>query len=180
MTLGFLLNSHDTIVQDMTPAAADVFVTTKALTASPLGARALPAVVKPNHPNHRSPAPRTTIGTWWGTISCSPLAQAFAYDYGSDQGGHARLDVDHCASREVESAHRADPAVVGPYPVSQGRVDHCDPYDHEDEERSEPHTLGEPAYHDCGGDHGEHPLEDHERLMGYGVRVRPCLRGADA
>ena len=71
MTLGLLLNSHEVPVQAMMPAAAAVFVTTKAFTASPLGARALPAL-NPNQPNQSSPAPRTTNGTWCGIIRSSP------------------------------------------------------------------------------------------------------------
>ena len=52
-------------------AAAAVFVTTNALAASPPAVSAEPAL-KPNQPNHRRPAPRTVIGTSWGS-NPSPL-----------------------------------------------------------------------------------------------------------
>ena len=45
--------------------AAAVLVFTKASVASPLAASADPAL-KPNQPNHSSPAPSRTIGTLWG------------------------------------------------------------------------------------------------------------------
>ena len=48
-------------------AAAAMFVTVNALAASPPAVTAEPAL-KPNHPNHRSPAPRTVIGTSWGSL----------------------------------------------------------------------------------------------------------------
>ena len=47
-------------------AAAAVFVTTRALTASPLAAHEEPAL-KPNQPNHRSAPPRTTYVTLCGS-----------------------------------------------------------------------------------------------------------------
>src|SRR6187431_1665241 len=55
----------------MVAAAAAVLVTMKALAARPLAATADPAL-KPNHPNHRRPAPRTVIGTSCGSMR-SPL-----------------------------------------------------------------------------------------------------------
>src|SRR2546427_12695593 len=48
--------------------AAAVLVLVKASAASPLAARADPAL-KPNQPNHRSPAPSRTSGTVCGTIA---------------------------------------------------------------------------------------------------------------
>src|SRR4029079_7074198 len=50
----------------MVAAAAATLVTVKALAARPPAVSADPAL-KPNQPNHRSPAPRTTIGTSWGS-----------------------------------------------------------------------------------------------------------------
>src|SRR5439155_541072 len=48
--------------------AAAVLVLVNASAARPLAARAEPAL-KPNHPNHRSPAPSSTSGTLCGTIA---------------------------------------------------------------------------------------------------------------
>src|SRR5438132_996453 len=48
-------------------AAAAVLVFVNASAARPLAARAEPAL-KPNQPNHRSPAPKSTSGTLCGTI----------------------------------------------------------------------------------------------------------------
>src|SRR5712692_6479271 len=46
--------------------AAAVFVLVNARAAIPFAASADPAL-NPNHPNQRSPAPRRTSGTLWGT-----------------------------------------------------------------------------------------------------------------
>ena len=54
-------------------AAAAMFVTVKALAASPPAVSADPAL-NPNHPNHSSPAPSTTIGT-----SCGSLLSPFMW-----------------------------------------------------------------------------------------------------
>src|SRR4030067_1945004 len=53
--------SHSSIIQDRAAAAEGKWVTTKALAARPLLAKALPAL-KPNQPNHRRPAPVTVMG----------------------------------------------------------------------------------------------------------------------
>ncbi len=50
----------------MVAAAAAMLVTVKALAARPPAVTADPAL-KPNQPNHRSPAPRTVIGTSCGS-----------------------------------------------------------------------------------------------------------------
>ena len=49
------------------PAGASI-VFTNASAAMPFAASALPAL-KPNQPNHRSPAPRRVNGTLWGRIA---------------------------------------------------------------------------------------------------------------
>src|SRR5207244_2210515 len=59
------------IIQASIAAAAPNCVLTNALEASPLAAKALPAL-KPNHPNHRIPAPRITSGTLWGAWDAEP------------------------------------------------------------------------------------------------------------
>ena len=52
-------------------AAAAVLVTSSALAAWPVAASAEPAL-KPNQPNHSSPAPRTVIGTSCGAVISAP------------------------------------------------------------------------------------------------------------
>src|SRR5262245_15696463 len=52
------------------PAGASIVVT-NARPAIGLAASALPAL-KPNQPNHSTPAPRSTNGTLWGTIDVLP------------------------------------------------------------------------------------------------------------
>src|SRR5579883_1230529 len=59
--------SFSTAIQDSSAAAVAVLVFTKAWADSSLAARADPAL-KPNHPNHRIPAPRTVKGTLCGGI----------------------------------------------------------------------------------------------------------------
>src|SRR3954454_16555462 len=54
-------------------AAGASIVVTNARPAIGLAARALPAL-KPNHPNHRRPAPRSTKGTLWGTSDDEPYS----------------------------------------------------------------------------------------------------------
>src|SRR3989338_7625683 len=59
------------IIQTVAAAAAAVLVTTKALTARPLAARAEPPL-KPNQPNQSSTAPMTTSGILPGSILSLP------------------------------------------------------------------------------------------------------------
>src|SRR5215469_12660621 len=54
--VGLPRTNHSRMTHPRAPAAAPVFVATKAETARPLAASALPAL-KPNQPAHRSPAP---------------------------------------------------------------------------------------------------------------------------
>src|SRR5574341_1875102 len=59
-TLGAPLWIQLTVIHVSAAMAAAVFVTTNAFAASPPDVIALPAL-KPNHPNHRSEAPRTVM-----------------------------------------------------------------------------------------------------------------------
>src|SRR2546425_12039201 len=70
-TLGAPLCSHETVIQVSAAIAAAVFVTTKALAASPPAVIALPAL-KPNQPNQRSDAPRAVMGASCGSIGSRP------------------------------------------------------------------------------------------------------------
>src|SRR3990170_4649499 len=70
-TLGAPLKRQLRNIQARAAEAAAVLVTTKALVARPPEATALPAL-KPNHPNHRKPAPRTERLMLWGCIGSSP------------------------------------------------------------------------------------------------------------
>src|SRR5512134_3370898 len=64
-TLG-LLSRQLRNIQTTAAAAAAVLVVTKALTDSPFAASALPPL-KPNHPIHSNPAPRTVYGMLLGS-----------------------------------------------------------------------------------------------------------------
>src|SRR5580700_3733912 len=65
--VGFPPMNHSTNTQPNAPAAAPRCVATKAETARPLAASALPAL-NPNHPVHRSPAPARVNVRLWGGI----------------------------------------------------------------------------------------------------------------
>src|ERR671919_260595 len=62
--------SHERVTQVIAAMAAAVLVVTKADAARPLAPSADPAL-KPNQPNHSSPAPRTVIGTSCGSVAGS-------------------------------------------------------------------------------------------------------------
>ena len=85
-----------------TAAAAPSCVFTNALDASPLAASALPAL-NPNHPNHRSPAPRITNGTLCGACRRMPKPRRLPRR-SRHQRRHARVDVHDRAAGEVEGA----------------------------------------------------------------------------
>src|ERR671914_2992128 len=59
------------IVQTTSVPAGASIVVTNARLAIGLAASALPAL-NPNHPNHRRPAPRSTVGTLCGRIDARP------------------------------------------------------------------------------------------------------------
>ena len=59
--VGFPCSIFSISNQESNPIAAEVLVVIKACTASELAPRALPAL-KPNQPNHKSAAPKTTKG----------------------------------------------------------------------------------------------------------------------
>src|SRR3989304_1555546 len=71
ITLALPASSQLANIQERAAAAAAVLVTTKALAAWPLAAPALPAL-KPNQPNQRIAAPRTTIVMSWGSMGSRP------------------------------------------------------------------------------------------------------------
>ncbi len=66
-TLGLPNRHHSMADQAMTPAAAEMWVATRAMAALPSAARALPAL-KPNHPTHSIPAPPTVMVRLWGMM----------------------------------------------------------------------------------------------------------------
>src|SRR5438552_11094007 len=66
-TVGFPTHNHSATTHDRVAAEAPRLVATKAETASPLAANALPAL-KPNHPNHNSPAPVTVKVKLFGSM----------------------------------------------------------------------------------------------------------------
>jgi hypothetical protein len=63
--------SHSTSIQLSVAAAVALLVATKAETASPLAASALPAL-KPNQPTHSSAAPATVNGRLCGGMGSEP------------------------------------------------------------------------------------------------------------
>src|SRR5688500_8426204 len=69
-TLG-LLSRQLSSIHITAAAAAAVLVVTRALNARPLAARALPPL-KPNHPIHSRPAPRTVKGILLGSSGACP------------------------------------------------------------------------------------------------------------
>src|SRR6058998_2190604 len=70
-TVGLPRLIHSVNIQPSAAAAAPVLVAVNALTARPFASSALPAL-KPNQPNHRSPAPITVIGRLCGCIGWCP------------------------------------------------------------------------------------------------------------
>src|SRR5204862_5402804 len=70
-TVGLPRIAHSVNIQPSAAADAPVLVARKALAASPLASSALPAL-KPNQPNHSSPAPITVIGRLCGCIGWCP------------------------------------------------------------------------------------------------------------
>ena len=69
---GRRVKNHDTTDQDDIAVAAAALVTTKALAASPLDRLKLLPALKPNQPNHSSPAPSSTSGTLSGVKATDP------------------------------------------------------------------------------------------------------------
>src|SRR5262249_20370736 len=148
--------------------AAAVWVVTKALAASPLAPRALPAL-KPNQPNHSSDPPRSVMGTLCGgklvgggAARRPPrVAAPTSHHDRSDERGDAGADVDDCAPREIEGTLLHEPAPA-PHPVRERVVDERRPEQAEEHERGEAHPLRERAGDERGRDHREDALVDRE------------------
>src|SRR5262245_7522632 len=70
-TVGLPRELHSVSIHASAAAAVAVFVVVKAFAASPLAARALPAL-KPNQPNHKRLAPITVRGRLCGGIGWCP------------------------------------------------------------------------------------------------------------
>ena len=111
----------------------------------------------------------------WATLVYDPIAH---WVWG--QGGGAGVDVDGGAAGEVQGidagalaseVERREPAPSGEDPVGHGVVDEERPEEHEDEKSAELGPLGEGAGNQGRRDDGEHHLEYHERLVGYGGGV---------
>ncbi len=75
-TVGFPRWSHSVNTQASVPAAAAMWVETKACTERPSAASALPAL-NPNHPNQSNPAPSTVIGRLFGAMLSVPKPLRF-------------------------------------------------------------------------------------------------------
>ena len=72
---GFPQSTQSTVIQLRAAKAAAILVVTRAFTATPLIASALPAL-KPNQPNHSKAAPRMTNGTLLGRAAWLPYVPA--------------------------------------------------------------------------------------------------------
>ena len=66
--VGFFTTTHSNKIHTKPATAAAMCVVTSADAASPPEVKAEPAL-KPNQPNHTSPAPRSTIGRLCGLVS---------------------------------------------------------------------------------------------------------------
>ena len=66
--LAFPILIYSAISQPMSPAPVATWVLVNARTAISSAASTLPAL-NPNHPNHKSPAPRRVRGRLWGIMS---------------------------------------------------------------------------------------------------------------
>ena len=84
------------------------------------------------------------------------VGDAPADENGNDQGRQARRGVDDGATSEVEGAELEQPAVGGPDPMGDQRVDQDGPQDGEEDEGCEPLPLGEGAGDERRGDRREH------------------------
>src|SRR3972149_10320047 len=79
------------------------------------------------------------------------------------------------ASGEIKRAKDPEPPADAPDPVSERVIYEGRPQQRENEERGELHPFGEGSRYKRGRYHGEHHLEEHERLMrdsGGGIRGR--------
>ena len=101
--------THSASIQLRAAAAAATCVAVKAEPANRPAARALPPL-KPNQPNQSRPAPDQRQHHAVGVHGMLGIADALAQHQDGRQTGDARRDVDHRAAREVERAHRAEPA----------------------------------------------------------------------
>src|SRR5687768_16429197 len=72
--VGFPERIRSSMVQTISVAAGASIVVTKARLAIGPATSALPAL-KPNHPNHRRPAPSRTNGTLWGRSDDDPYPE---------------------------------------------------------------------------------------------------------
>ena len=159
-------------------AAAPAFVVTNASDAMPFAASADPAL-KPNHPNHNRPEPRSTYGTLCG-ISAMRLWSCRAPSTRGDERGRSGRHVHDRAPGEVQRAPPAQESARAPDPVRDRRVDDETPEADEEDVGAEAHPLDDRARDERGGDRREHALEDEKREVrnrggvgGLGRRADP-------
>src|SRR5512136_1342451 len=103
---GFPFVTQSSIIQLTAAPAAAKFVVTRADTAKSFAAKELPAL-KPNHPNHRRPAPKITYGMFDGLssvfVSLEPLFfNAFNSSFQKTQP--LRLPITNAAARAESPA----------------------------------------------------------------------------
>ena len=92
-------------------------------------------------------------------------------------GGHGGVDVDNRAAREVERAKVEQPAVAGPHPVGDGRVDQRYPGNQEDEVGGELEPLHHRSRDQGRCDDGEHHLEDGKQHVVAGLHTGQADEG---
>lgn len=98
-------------------------------------------------------------------------ADALADDEDHAERRGTCVDVDGRATGEVDDAELEEPAARAPDPMGDGEVDDGDPERDEQGPGGELDPVGEGAADQCGGDDGEHQLEDGEDVDGDRVAV---------
>ena len=167
-----------TTSQASSAAAGAAMVLTKARAAMPSAASSEPAL-KPNQPNHRRPAPRSTNGGLCGTCDALLEADALAEDEGEGEGRGTGVDVHRGTTGEVDRADAedvlqtvGDPAAVGEAavlgeaevedPAGDREVDDGRPDAGEDHPGAELGAVGDGAGDQRDRDDGEGGLEGDE------------------
>ena len=114
------------------PAAAAVFVVTKAIAALLFTARALPAL-NPNQPTQRSAAPIRATGILCGSMECSPKPARFPITRARASAAKPEQISTTVPSGKIDEAHLCCPATT-PSPVCKRAIDNGEPYDDEHNE----------------------------------------------
>ena len=171
--------NRSTSSQPRVPVAPASRVAAKTTAARWSAARAEPAL-KPNHPNHSSPAPSITRVRLCGRIGSLPKPTRRPEDERQGQRRGAGVDLDRRAAGEVDEAepvgHPAADVVAGGEvedPVGDRRVDEQRPRRHEHHPGPEAGPVGDRPGDQRAGDDAEQALE-HREQDERERRVRRC------